>query len=196
MNAESTRDSKFAMWFKANFTTRTITVNALLASLYVVVTLLCGPLAYEFAQFRISELLNLFVFFNPVYTLGLTIGCLIANLASTVGVYDIVFGTLATFISCLMMYGLSKLIKSLFLAGLIPCIMNAIVVPFVIYLGCMGTADAFELSTMYWIMFGWVFLGEFVCIICLGYPLMFILTKKLKGFSDKLGFDRNLDFKW
>ena len=196
MELESKIDSKFVAWFKTNFTTRTITINALIASAYVVVTILCGPLSYEFAQFRFSELLNLFVFFNPSYTLGLTIGCLIANLASTNGVYDIVFGTLATLVSCLLMIGLSKIIKSLLLAGLIPCIINAIVVPFVIYLSCSGTQDAFALETMYWTMFGWVFLGEFVCIICIGYPIMFFLTKKNKSFPAKLGFDRNLDFKW
>ena len=79
--------------------------------------MLCGPLSYEFSQFRISEFMNLLVFFNPTYTIGLTLGCLIANLASLYGVYDIVFGTLATLISCLLIVGCSKVVKNLLLAG-------------------------------------------------------------------------------
>ena len=35
---------------------------------------------------------------------GLTIGCLLANLASPMGLYDICFGTAATLIACLGMY--------------------------------------------------------------------------------------------
>ena len=108
---------------------------------------------------------------------------------------DILFGTLATLISCLLMVLVSKLIKSLFISGLIPCFVNALIVPFIIYLGSMNTSDAFNLSSMYWIMFGWVLLGEFACIICIGYPLFYILIKKVNGFNKILCFERNLDFK-
>lgn len=190
------KESKLGLWFRKNFTTKTIVVNALVAALYAVITMISGPLAYEYAQFRISEFLNLLVFFNPIYTIGLTLGCLIANLASTFGVYDIVFGTLATLISCLGIVGFSKICKNLFISGLIPCIVNAIIVPFTIYLACVGTDGAFTLSSMYWIMFGRVFLGEFVCIIGIGYPLFLCLKKYGKYTMDLLALDRNLDVKW
>ena len=48
----------------------------------------------------------------------------------------------------------------------------------------------------YWIMFGWVFLGEFVVICAVGYPLFFILIKKIDKISKGLVLIRNLDFKW
>lgn len=194
---ETKNESKALLWFKKNLTTKAITANAFIAALYAVITMLCGPLSYEFSQFRFSEALNLLVFFNPTYTIGITLGCFIANIASTVGVLDLVFGTLATLVSCLLMIGLSKLIKNLFLAGLIPSIINALVVPLVIYFSSIGTVDAItNLETMYWIMFGWVFLGEFVCITCVGYPIMLTLTKKMKGFSNYILATRNLDYKW
>ena len=60
----------------------------------------------------------------------------------------------------------------------------------------MGTSDSFELSAMYWIMFGWIFLGEFVCITVIGYPIILTLTKKAKGFSNYILATRNLDYKW
>ena len=196
MMNQTKEDSKVMLWFKANFTVKSIAINAIIAALYAVITMLCGPLSYEFSQFRISEFMNLLVFFSPTYTIGLTLGCLIANLASLFGVYDIVFGTLATLISCLLIVGCSKLVKNLFLAGLIPCLVNAIIVPFTIYLANLGTADQINLQAMYWIMFGWVFLGEFVCIMCIGYPVFLIITKKSKICTKGLEFNRNLDFKW
>ncbi len=192
---DSKKESKFVVWMKTNFTTKAIATNAIIAALYAVVTIACGSLSYSYAQFRISELLNLMVFFNPTYTLGLTLGCFIANIASTAGMYDMIFGTLATLISCLLMIGLSKLWKNLFFSSLIPSIVNAIIVPFVIYLGSIGTADAFELGSMYWIMFGWIFLGEFVCITCIGYPLFMVITKKFLSLNKVFCFTRNLDYK-
>ena len=72
--------SKLSSWFKTNLDSRAITANAFIACLYAVVTIICGPLSYSFSQFRFSEALNLLVFFNPTYTIGLTLGCLLANL--------------------------------------------------------------------------------------------------------------------
>ena len=193
---ENKEESKIRLWFKTNLTTKAITANAFIVALYAVITILCAPLSYEFSQFRFSEALNLLVFFNPTYTIGLTVGCFIANVASTVGPLDMVFGTLATLISCLLIVWFSKICKNLFINGLIPSLINAIIVPFVIYLSSMGTSDSFELSAMYWIMFGWIFLGEFVCITVIGYPIILTLTKKAKGFSNYILATRNLDYKW
>lgn len=193
---ENKEESKIRLRFKTNLTTKAITANAFIAALYAVITILCAPLSYEFSQFRFSEALNLLVFFNPTYTIGLTVGCFIANVASTVGPLDMVFGTLATLISCLLIVWFSKICKNLFINGLIPSLINAIIVPFVIYLSSMGTSDSFELSAMYWIMFGWIFLGEFVCITVIGYPIILTLTKKAKGFSNYILATRNLDYKW
>lgn len=193
---ENKEESKIRLWFKSNLTTKAITANAFIAALYAVITILCAPLSYEFSQFRFSEALNLLVFFNPTYTIGLTVGCFIANVASTVGPLDMVFGTLATLISCLLIVWFSKICKNLFINGLIPSLINAIIVPFVIYLSSMGTSDSFELSAMYWIMFGWIFLGEFVCITVIGYPIILTLTKKANGFSNYILATRNLDYKW
>ena len=191
------KNSKALLWFKKNLTIKAITANAFIAAIYAVITILCAPLSYSFSQFRFSEALNLLVFFNPTYTIGLTLGCFLANIASTAGPLDLIFGTLGTLISCLLMIGLSKLWKNLFFAGLIPSIINAIVVPLVIYYSCLGTADEItNLETMYWIMFGFVFLGEFVTISCVGYPIIMSLLKYTKGFSNYILATRNLDFKW
>ena len=94
------------------------------------------------------------------------------------------------------MIGLSKLVKSLFLASLIPSIINAIIVPFIIILSTLGTSEEMALDSFYRVMFGWVFLGEFVCITCVGYPLFLTFTKKVKSFNNVIIATRNLDYKW
>ena len=179
------------------FTTKTITLNGIIAALYAVITVACAQFSYSFAQFRISELLNLLVFFNPYYTVGLTLGCLLANLFSTVGPIDIVFGTLTTLVACLLMIVYSKFVKNLFSVGFIPCILNAIVVPFTIYVSTLSTEDPMVLDAgLYFMMFGWVFLGEFVCIVCVGYPLFLYITKHYSRFNQAIQATRNLDYKW
>lgn len=169
----------------------------MIAALYAGVTIACAPLSYSFLQFRFSELLNLFVFFNPTTVVGLTLGCLIANVASLYGLWDILLGTLTTFVACILMIVYSKFIKNLFTTGLIPCLLNALVVPFTIYLSCMGTDAAFILEpVIYFTMFGWVFLGEAVCILAVGYPIFMLLSKTNPSFYKIIGATRNLDFKW
>lgn len=179
------------------YITRIIAANGMIATLYAVVTIACGPLSYEFMQFRFSELLNLLVFFNPYYTIGLTLGCLLANLFSSVGPIDILFGTLTTLVACLLMVLYSKLIKNLFSVGFIPCILNAVVVPFTIYVSTINTNDPMVLTpVLYFTMFGWVLLGEFVCIVVIGYPLFLVLTKKYSRFNTMILATRNTDYKW
>ena len=176
---------------------RIITANGVIAALYVVLTLITQPIAYSYMQFRVSEFLCLLVFFNPWYTPGLTIGCLLANLFSSVGPIDILFGTLTTLVACLLMIVYSKFIKNLFSVGFIPCVLNAVVVPFTIYVSTINTNDPMVLTAgLYFTMFGWVFLGEFVCIIVIGYPLFLVLTKKNQRFNTMVLASRNTDYKW
>lgn len=90
------------------FTTRQLALNGIVAGLYAAVTLLTASFSYSNIQFRIAEALCLLVALEPSLTIGLTLGCLIANLFSTVSVLDIVVGTAATLIGCLLTAHLSK----------------------------------------------------------------------------------------
>ncbi len=185
-------------YWKEIFNIRTIAMNGLIAALYAVLTYLgnIAGLSYSFMQFRFSEFLMLFVFFNSHYTLGLTVGCLLANLISSSGIYDITLGTLATFISCILMIIFSKKVKSLFLTGLIPCFINAFMVPLIIYLASLGTSSAFNMTGMvYFVMWGWVLLGELLSINVFGY-VIFMVLKHYKNFPKMVDAKRNADFKW
>ena len=189
------KESKFLLWFKRNLTVKMIAANALIAALYAVITVICGPLSYVGGslQLRFSEILNLLVFFNPIYSIGLTIGCLIANLVSLYGIFDIVFGTLGTFISCLLIVLISKTIKNLLVSGLVPCIINALIVPLIVYL----YTPTMEMNALiYLTFFGWTFLGEFICIMCVGYPIILVSSKKYKGFSQLINSTQNFTYKF
>ena len=53
---------------------------AMIAAIYVVVTLLVAPFAYGEVQIRLSEALTILPVFTPAAIPGLFIGCLIGNI--------------------------------------------------------------------------------------------------------------------
>ena len=90
-----------------------VVINAMIAGVYAVLTLAISPIAYSEIQLRLSEIIVFLAFYNRRYIPGLTIGCIIANLFSPMGMLDIVFGTLSTIIVCIAMY----LIENRYLAA-------------------------------------------------------------------------------
>lgn len=97
---------------------------AVFAALYVVLTIVVQPISFGEIQFRLSEILMLLVFFNRKYSLSMIIGCLIANLWSPYLLWDMIFGTMATALSCLFM----TKSKTLIVASIWPTVFNAIIV--------------------------------------------------------------------
>ena len=80
-----------------------VVINAMIAGIYAVLTLAISPIAYSKIQFRLSEIIVFLAFYNRRYIPGLTIGCLLANMASPMVLLDIFFGTLSTIIVCIAM---------------------------------------------------------------------------------------------
>lgn len=102
---------------------------AMIAAVYVVLCLALQPFSYGAVQVRLAEALCLLPVFGPEYIVGVTLGCLLANaLGSTV--IDVVFGTLATLLACLVTYALRNVrVKGLALpASLPPVLFNAVIV--------------------------------------------------------------------
>ena len=84
---------------------------ALIAALYIALTLI-NPLSYGAVQFRVSEMLNNLVVFNKRYIWALTLGCAVANINSSLGVVDMVFGTTETLLMTALSYWVSQHISS------------------------------------------------------------------------------------
>lgn len=109
-----------------------ITQAAMIAAIYVVVTMVFAPFGFGEVQVRISEALTILPLFTPAAIPGLFIGCIIANLFGRAIVLDVVFGSIATLIGAVGTYLLRK---NKWLAPIPPIVANALIVPFVLKYG-------------------------------------------------------------
>lgn len=142
---------------------RFIAEAAVIAAMYASLTILI-PGGSGQIQIRVAEALTVLAFFTPAAIPGLFVGCLTANIFIGFGIYDIVFGSLASLIAAFLTHKMpSKL-----LAPLPPVVVNAVIVAFVLN----ATLNVPLLATM-----GFVALGEVVACYGLGYPLMLFLEK-------------------
>ena len=156
-------------------------VNALLATVYAVLTIFIAPIAYGPIQFRFSEVLVLFCFFNKRYAIGLTLGCLIANCFSPTAILDVPFGTLATLLACLGII----FCKHLLVAVAFPVVCNAFIIA--IELALEGIAP-------FWLSVLTVGAGE-LAVLTLGY-IFFISIKRSRGFFRAIKATQNTEFKF
>ena len=79
--------------------TRSITRAAIIAALYILLSLAVQPIASGLVQCRISEALTILPVFTGAAVPGLFIGCLLFNLISGAVAYDVVFGSLAALLT-------------------------------------------------------------------------------------------------
>lgn len=138
---------------------RFVCYMSLVAAMYVALTFMFTPLSYGAIQFRISEILVLLVLYKKEYLIPLILGCFVANILSPIGWVDIIFGTLATAISVLLMI----FIKEKLIASLIPALINGLIIGLELYF-------VFELP--FFLSAFQVFIGEFVVITIIGLPVM------------------------
>lgn len=144
-----------------------ITNISIIIAIYVALCLLLEPLSFGFIQFRISEILCLLAIEFPYAIIANTIGCFIANmLFGGLGIVDIVFGSLATFLGCLFAYMLrNKRYKGLPVASCLAIVLtNGIIVG--IELGLLA-------SNMKMIPIGIleISISEFIIIVLIGLPI-------------------------
>ena len=108
---------------------------AMIAAIYVVLTLIGASFSYGEVQLRISEALTILPAFTPAAIPGVFLGCLISNILGGCILPDIIFGSLATLVGAVFTWMLRN--KSKYLAPLPPIIANVLVVPFVLKYGYM-----------------------------------------------------------
>jgi len=143
---------------------KAITKISLIAAIYAALTIGLAPLSYNFVQLRVSEALTILPFIMPQSILGLFIGCAIANIYSGLGIYDIVFGSLATLVSAY----LTRKMPSKWLAPLPPVIINALVI---------GFMWSYFADMPFYLTAGYVALGQIGACYLLGLPLLHLLEK-------------------
>jgi len=144
-----------------------ITQAAMIAAVYVVLTIVFAPFGFGEVQVRISEALTILAYFTPAAIPGLFIGCIIGNAMGGAILVDVIFGSIATLIGAIFSY---KLRKNKFLVPLPPILANAIVVPFVLKYGyAVPLPIPFMMMT--------VGIGEVISCGVLGLILLFALDK-------------------
>lgn len=153
--------------------TQSITIAGLIAAAYVVLTFLSQSvgLASGAIQFRLSEALTIMPMFTSVAIPGLTVGCLLANMLTGCALWDVVFGSAATFLGALGTYLLRKT-ENPYLGCLPPIISNMLIVPAVL-MKVYGAPES------YWYLMLTVGIGEVACCGVLG-VVFYKLIKKRK----------------
>lgn len=154
------------------FNTKNMVLMALVAALYVVLTLMFQPVSYGIIQFRISEVLTILAFFNPIYIIAVTLGVIISNLFSPLGMYDMILGPMHTLIS---IYFIWK-IRNIWVASLMPALFSFIIA--IIIALSAGTFEGFLINYAY------IAASEFVIVTLIAVPLALFLIKS--GFYKKL----------
>ncbi len=140
-----------------------ITQGAVIAALYVVLTLVFAPISFGPVQVRIAEALCIMPMFTPAAIPGLFIGCLLANLIGGGIILDVIFGSIATLIGAVFGYMLRS---NRWLVPIPAVLANALIVPFVLKYG-YGVADIAIPILMVQILIGEIagcyVLGELLC---------------------------------
>lgn len=166
-------------------------IGAVYAACTLAALVLLQGLAWGPVQFRISEALVVLAVLTPAAVPGLTIGCVVANLANMVisgtgalGLLDVVFGSAATLLGALWCRKFADR-PAIALAG--PVIANALVVPAYLPLLLQGlgfytipfTTISLDGAYLPMYLFGLVAtgIGEAVVVYVLGMPLLSALRK-------------------
>ncbi len=164
------------------FSTRDIALAAVIGAAYAALTMLLAPVSYGPIQMRVSEVLCILPFFMPVTTWGLFVGCAVANIISTAGIWDVIFGSLATLLACLCIQALGQRGRGsvswlrIILAALMPVIWNGVIIGALLMWTITDTVFP-NVNAAFWIIGGEVALGEAVVMFVLGIPLMRLLPE-------------------
>ena len=153
---------------------------AVIAAVYVVLTYVSAAfgLAYGEVQFRLSEALTILPVFCPAAIPGVTLGCLLSNITSTVNAADMIVGTAATLIACLGTYAARHITIKTYplLSFLCPVLANGLII---------GAEIAFftdknAIPKLFPLFAGSVAAGEAAVVFVLGTALFFAIEKNEK----------------
>ncbi|MBC2576872.1 QueT transporter family protein [Peptostreptococcus canis] len=147
---------------------KSMVIQSMVAAIYAVITWAIPSLSYGPIQFRISEVMTLLAFFNPQYIIGLTVGCALSNIFSSLGMIDIIVGTFASFLAAFVM---SK-IKNIWIASLMPALSAIIIGAEIVFVSPEPIS--------YYVITTQIAISEFIIVTLVGVPLFKILSKNKK----------------
>lgn len=157
----------------SRWSTRQLSVAALIAAMYAALSLLASMFGLAFGpiQCRFSEALTVLPFLLPEAVPGLFVGCIVTNLMSTVGPVDIVVGSLATLLAA----ALTARMPNKWLAPLPPVLCNGLLIGAMIAWYEVGFGPGFRALFIYHSVS--VAVGEAVACYGLGLLLLTALSR-------------------
>ncbi len=153
-----------------------IVTVGVIAALYVMLTIISSALglAYSGIQFRISEGLMILALFSTKSVWGVTLGCALSNILSPLGIYDVIFGSIATLISAIVINKLFSKITNDFMRCLVTAMTTAVINAAVV--GCEMTLILSEKS-LFLLNALPVFVAELVVTIVCYVPITHFVTE-------------------
>lgn len=90
-----------------------LTKIAIVASLYVAVTVMLSVISFGAVQLRIAEMFNYLALYHKRYVIAVTLGVVLANFMSPTWILDVPVGGIATFIVLLLCRAATKNIENM-----------------------------------------------------------------------------------
>jgi uncharacterized membrane protein len=144
-----------------------LAVASLMAASYALLTVVLGSFGYSWIQVRISEALAPLPFLMGFPAVaGLTVGCVLANWFSPVGLPDMIFGPALTLLAALLSWKFNFKRKAV--ACVYPVVVNAF--------GVSAYVSLFY-NVPYPMSVATIAFGEFIVTILIGYPLLVALER-------------------
>jgi len=148
-----------------------VAAMALTATMYAIMTVVLGPLGYSWIQVRISEALTPLPFLMGFPAVaGLTLGCVLANFFSPIGLPDMIFGPILTFLAAFLSWKLN--FDKKILACIYPVLINGF--------GVSAYVSIFY-NVPYILSVVTISVGEFIVAVLVGYPLL----RAVEGYIEK-----------
>lgn len=152
-----------------------LAIAALIAATYSTMTVVLGSFGYSWVQIRISEALTPLPFLMGFPAVaGLTLGCVLANCFSPVGLPDMIFGPLLTLLAAVFSWKLNFGKKAV--ACIYPVLVNAF--------GVSAYISSFY-NVPYLMSVVTIAVGEFMAAVFVGYPLLTTIERTVVGLRKK-----------
>ena len=146
-----------------------IAYGAVIAAVYVVLTIVFQPISFGEVQLRVAEALTILPMFTPAAIPGLFVGCLLANMLGGGIIVDVIFGSIATLIGAVFSYMLRN---NRWLVPIPAVLSNTVIVPLVLRFGYGLTDIPYMLQVVY------IFAGEVAGCYILGELLASVLLPR------------------
>jgi uncharacterized membrane protein len=150
-----------------------IAITAIFTALYALGVVLLAPISFGIFQIRIADaLLPLVMIYGLPVAFGTSLGCIIANFYGGLGFIDIIGGSIANFLACIIAYIIGRNSR---IRRFIGCLLETIIITIIV-----GSYLSFIFNVPIEISLLGLFIGSFISINILGFIILESIYKIVK----------------